>query len=547
MRTSFLLHAAAVLVLSAGFISCSSDDDNNSVIGGDNVVKNDAEAVALVNGAYGPLQKLSSSFSFVIETNTDRVISFEGEEDEAGPLNSRFEQSSDTWYQVKIFNNLYLSIANDNDAIKNISASTTVSQATKNATIGKAKLLRGLSYLYLVQLYGEVPIVTEDNPNNKTRNSIDEVFTQIVQDLTDAESLLPDYDASPINPSKGAAQALLSRTYLVWGDKPLSSTEVAAIANSQTDPAFRKDDAKLQKAVEYADKVINGGHYSLLSDYTKLFGRNNESKAPEHIFTIRHDGDASDAQGNHQTHCGWTFPFQNGQNGQAFTENHLEVADINVYSDWLAAEPEDVVRRNQTYTISLTNPIDGQTYTYYSPIYTPILGKAVDQSYDNSINEEIKFNSVDRIEIRYAEVLLIKAEALVQLGKTTEAAVPFNQIRERAFGNSNHNLTSVSFDDIKKEWGYEFGYEQKHLLNLYRWKELIKTVRSVSNFEHFDDSYATAGATGRDGSTVSSFFAKIHKHLVAKYNNVKGKFYRQPIPTGLSGEDLGITPQNPGF
>jgi len=541
MRKRNISGTVFAIILSVVLFSCSSSNDSETGNVITNVVKNDAAAVALANGAYGPLQTVSSSFSFIIENQTDLVSSFEGTEDQPGPVVSRFEQGQNTWYPVKIFNRLYESIADDNDAIKNISASTAVSSTTKNNTIGKAKLLRGLAYLYLVQLWGEVPIVTEIDSTNLTRQSIDNVYGQIVKDLTDAETLLPDYDASPINPSKGAAEALLARAYLVWGDVPLNQSEVEAIKDSKTDPGFRKDNAKLEKAVEWANKVIDSGNYKLLSNYTHLFGRTYESSAPEHILTIRHDGDAYDTQGNHQTHCGWTFPFQQQ------TENHLEVSDDNPYTEWLASDPADSVRRNWTYATKLYDPENDSTYTYISPIYTPILGKAVDRSWTNSINEEIKLNDNDRIEIRYAEVLLIKAEALVQLGRNNEAAAPLNQIRERAYGNANYDITSPTLDDIKTEWNHEFGYEQKHLLNLYRWKNLISTVQRVKDFKHFDNSYATAGETGKDGYVVSSFFAKIHKHLVAKYNNVKGKFYRQPIPTGLSGEDLGITPQNPGY
>jgi hypothetical protein len=502
-----------------------------------------------VNGVYSQWQPLSSSFSFIIELNSNNLISFEGEESEAGPLNSRFEQASDTWYQVKVFNRLFLGISNDNENITLLNDALQAGNITKkgyNAAVGKAKLLRGLAYLYLVQLWGEVPVFTEEGGSTTERQSIDNVFNQIVSDLTDAESLLDDYSGDPVTPSKQAAEALLARAYLVWGDNPLSSSEVEAIAETQTDPAFTKTDSRLEKAVEYANKVINGGKLALDPDYSKLFGRDYESNkrgTNEHLFTIKHDGDASDAQGNHQTHCSWTFPFQNGENGHSFTENHTEVADINLYDDWAKEYPNDK-RLAKTYFTKLVNPEDNLTYTYYSPIYTPINGKGVDQSYTDAENLEITYNSVDRIEVRYAEVLLIKAEALVQLGRNTEAAAPFNQLRQRA---GIETVSAPTFDQIKREWDYEFTYEQKKLLNTYRWKNLIASVKEVKNYEHFDDSYATEGATGRDGSTVSSFFAKIHKHLVAKYNNVRGRHYRQPIPTGLKGEDLGIKPQNPGY
>lgn len=549
---------AGALALSSSLASCGDDDatasggTNTGGSTGGNVIENpvtsDATALSTVNGVYQQWQPLSSSFSFIIELGSNKLISFEGEESEAGPVISRFEQNEDTWYEKKVFNRLFLGISADNENINYVTSAFnagTVSQAGYNAAVGKAKLLRGLAYLYLVQLWGEVPVYTEKGGSTTERQSIDDVYAQIVSDLTDAESLLKDYDGDPVTPSKQAAEALLARAYLAWGDNPLSYDQVKAIAGTKTDPAFTKTDSRLEKAVEYADKVINSGLLALDSDFSKLFGREYESNkrgTNEHLFTIKHDGDATDAQGNHQTHCSWTYPFKNGENGTTLTENHTVAADIDLYDDWYKEQPNDK-RLAKTYFTKLTNPEDGYTYTYYSPYYTPINGKGVDQSYDNAENEEIKNNSVDRIEIRYAEVLLIKAEALVQLGRNTEAAEPFNQLRTRA---GIETVSAPTFDQIKREWDYEFTYEQKSLLNSLRWKDLIASVQKVSAYEHFDDSYATTGNTGKDGSTVSSFFAKLHKHLVAKYNNVEGKFYRQPIPLGLSGEDLGIA-QNPGY
>lgn len=552
-KYSVLAAVAAGVVLFATSCSSSDGDANGStsVPAGvlSEVVTNDETALALANGVYSHWQPLSSSFSFIIELNSNKLTSFEGEEDEAGPVNSRFEQQADTWYQVKIFNHLLLGVANDNETISEVTKAFNAGQVTQNgynAAVGKAKFLRGLAYLYLVQLWGEVPVFTEAGGSTTERQPINTVYAQIVSDLTDAESLLQNYNGDPVTPSKQAAQGLLARAYLAWGDNPLTQQEVEAIAAGQTDPSFSKTDSRLEKAIEYADKVINSGLLKLDPDYSKLFGREYESNkrgTNEHLFTIHHDGDKNDAQGNHQTHCSWTFPFLNGENGQGFQENHTEVSDDDLYDDWYAEQPNDK-RLAKTYFTKLTNPEDGLTYHYYSPIYTPINGKGVDQSYDNAENLEITFNSVDRIELRYAEVLLIKAEALVQLGRNAEAAAPFNQLRQRA---GIATVAAPTFEQIKREWDYEFTYEQKSLFNNLRWKDLISSVRKVADYKHFDDSYATAGAIGADGNEVSSFFAKIHKHLKAKYNNVRGRHYRQPIPTGLKGENLNITPQNPGY
>ena len=549
-KKNFVFSAALAVTLLAGFASCSSDNDESNNSGGNqidetNVVNDDASALSLVNGVYSHWQPLSSSFSFIIELNSNKLISFEGEESEAGPVNSRFEQEPTTWYQVKIFNHLLLGIAQDNEAITTISNSLKLGKVTKsgyNAAVGKAKFLRALAYLKLVQLWGEVPVFTEEGGSTTERQSIDNVFAQIVKDLTEAEDLLLDYNGDPRVPSKQAAQALLARAYLVWGDNPLTAEQVTAIANTQTDPAFTKNDARLQKAIEYADKVIKSGRLALDPDYSKLYGREYESNkrgTNEHLFTIAHDGDKNDAQGNHQTHCSWTFPFQNGENGNGYTQNHTEVADDDLYDDWKAEQPNDK-RLAETYFTEIKNPETGLVHHYYSPIYTPINGKGVDQSYEDAENPEIKQNSVDRIEIRYAEVLLIKAEALVQLGRNTEAAEPFNQLRKRA---GIATVSAPTFDEIKREWDYEFTYEQFSVLNSYRWKNLISSVKLVKNYKHFADDWKSKQTFTSD---QEAYFQKVHNHLVAKYNNVRGKHYRQPIPSGLHGEDLGIA-QNPGY
>ena len=546
MKKKFLSAVVALAIL-AGFNSCKDDDDDNNQVTDENVVDDDASALSLVNGVYSHWQPLSSSFSFIIESNSNKLISFEGEESEAGPVVSRFEQEPTTWYQVKIFNHLLLGVAQANEAITTVANSyeaKKVTEAGYNAAVGKAKFLRALANLKLAQLWGEIPVFTEEGGSTTDRQPLDVVFNQIVKDLTDAEALLLDYNGDPRIPSKQAAQALLARTYLVWGDNPLSQAEVAAIASTQTDPAFTKTDARLEKAIEYADKVISSGKLALDPDFSKLFGRDYESNkrgTNEHLFTIAHDGDKFDAQGNHQTHCSWTFPFQNGENGSGYVQNHTEVADDNLYDDWKAEQPNDK-RLAKTYIVEIANPETGQVHHYYSPVYTPINGKGLDQSYENAENLEITQNSVDRIEIRYAEVLLTKAEALVQLGRNSEAAEPFNQLRTRA---GIETVAAPTFDQIKREWDYEFTYEQFSVLNNYRWKDLIASVQKVKNYKHFADDWKTSLGNTYNADQ-EAYFTKVHNHLVAKYNNVQGRHYRQPIPTGLSGEPLGIA-QNPGY
>ena len=98
----FIFAALVAFATSTGFTACSSSDEednntNGNQIDDTNVVNDDASALSLVNGVYSHWQPLSSSFSFIIELNSNKLISFEGEESEAGPVNSRFEQEPTTW------------------------------------------------------------------------------------------------------------------------------------------------------------------------------------------------------------------------------------------------------------------------------------------------------------------------------------------------------------------------------------------------------------------------------------------------------------------
>ena len=108
-KKRFLLRAALTVLFSIALSSCTNDDNAiDNQVTDENVVADDASALSLVNGVYSHWQPLSSSFSFIIELNSNKLISFEGEESKEGPLNSRFEQQPNTWYQVKIFNHLFL-------------------------------------------------------------------------------------------------------------------------------------------------------------------------------------------------------------------------------------------------------------------------------------------------------------------------------------------------------------------------------------------------------------------------------------------------------
>lgn len=564
------LALTAIAVGSLAGYSCKKDTggDPPDVITGESVWKSDQEALATASAAYPPWQRLSSSFSFLLESTSEHTISFEGADDADGPLVSQLKTDVNNWYPTKIFNYIYVSIGEANRTIGKADSSRAggnLSQASIDLAKARAKFIRAHGYAYLVNLWGEVPLLLTTKATaaeQTTRRSIDDVYAQIVKDLTEAEAALPGYDVTRSNPSKGAANALLARAYLQWASKPLSQTEVAAIAAGKTDPAAPSwDAARLQKAVEYADKVISSGNYKLEENFEANFGVPSENKSTEHVFTIHHDGDGlGDAQGNHQTHCPFTFRFD------LYQDNHIGPADISLLDRFADTDKRKhyslftkLYNQDEPVASPATKASDYKEYDYTFPVTSPRIGKFVHR---NSRlpdvapgSEAAQPNNMNRIEIRYAEVLLTKAEALLQLGKATEAAQVINLLRKRA---DVSEYTTLTQQQLEHEWYLELFFEQRHWSNLVRWRKLVGTILTdVPQFEYYKEDYNSvesivakfgpeSDGSGGKVKTNYPFFAKVHKHLRSKTQNINGKFYRFPIPKGLSGNDLGIS-QNPGY
>lgn len=525
-----VLFATTVFGLSA--TSCSDNSEDEKIISDETVVNSNDDAIAVTAGAYATWSRFSSGYSFIVESATSGTVSFEGEEDADGPTISRLELEPTNGYFTGVWARNTQAIAAANDAISKITAAQGVDAATKKLTIARNKLIRGLAYSYLVQLFGEVPLNLTPGVEVTTRSSIDAIYTQIVKDLEEAAEGLPTSASLPSVPTKAAAYGLLSRVYLDWGSNPLTYDQINAIKDQTTDPAPSYTPARLEKAVEYANKVTG---YKLNTNFASIWGKDNEATKDEKILTFVHDGDAV-GTGNHQVHCSWTFGFNVEQ------ENHLSPAQDSFLAAWDKADK----RRDVSYIDELYDASGDSIAQFKAPVTLPRYGKFVDRGSEGP-GECYKLNDLDRVELRYAEVLLNKAEALVLLGRADEAKDAINQIRQRAYGDNTHNLATVTLDDVKREWGLEFVYEQKEWFNLARWKDVIKDLESVKDNEYFDESYATAGNIGKNGKVVNEFFAKTYKHLHAKYDNRQAKYYRFPIPVGKSGESLGITPQNPGY
>ena len=527
-----------VIGLSLALYSCNKDNNEPE---NPETITTHAEASALVNAAYVPLQWLNSYNTAFQEGLTEVLASVSEDVSAAGRL-SRFDVDRLNDIVIELFSDPYTSIGAANLAIAQIEAapvSANLTQEQKDHEIARAKFIRGHSYFKLVQAFGEVPILTSDAIVGE-RRPIDEVYEQAVKDFTEAAEHLPAYDAQKSNPSKAAVNTILAKLYLTWGQKPVTIEEISAIANSQTDPPKpAPDNAKLQLAVQYADAVINDGHYHLLDNFNNIWGVPNENNA-EVIFSVRHDGDGIDDFGNHQTHCGFTWPKS------PRTDPHLSYADITLENRIPAGD----ARKAFSYVTRLEYT-DGAIDTLTWPVSVVRPGKWIHRAPDGLKAAAEQPNNIDRIDYRFSEVLLIKAEALFFQGNSAAALPLVNQLRTRA---GVATLSSLTEQDLYNEWDYEFAFDLKHWFNLVRWRTYISTVKTaLEGFEYIKDTYASqasiAAAFPDDVAKNINYplYVKLHENQLAKKNNLKGRLYRLPIPAGYEYEDLGITPQNPGW
>jgi starch-binding outer membrane protein, SusD/RagB family len=138
-----------------------------------------------------------------------------------------------------IWFNMYTTIGRANFAIEGVQASTTLSTAVKNQLIGEAKFWRAYYYFFLVNFFGDVPLVTTTNALETglyPRTPVAQVYQQIVTDLTEAKNLLtatyPSIERARIN--KWAASAFLSRVYFYQQNWAAAEAEAGVVIGSGT-------------------------------------------------------------------------------------------------------------------------------------------------------------------------------------------------------------------------------------------------------------------------------------------------------------------------
>jgi hypothetical protein len=314
----------------------------------------------------------------------------------------------------------------------------------------EARAIRALYYYELLDLFGRVPIVTSTKVSMSSveQSSRKKVFEYVVSELEAVAGDLPLGRSNYLGTyygriTRSVAWFLLAK---LWLNAPV----YAGIDN-------------YDEVARYCD-LIAGAGYELAADYASNFEVHNE-KSVENIFVIPMDKRIYTAQNqylfrsrhyDHAAACGFT-----GENGTSAT---LEALEANNYRGSGQDPRFDVNYWAGQATDLDGNPVEGVVYRPEG-IALDVTGRSDEKlagarmkkyELDPSAMKDGKLMDNDWVMFRYADVVLMKAEALLRTDKASEALPLVNSVRERAGAKP---LAAVSLDDLLRERMIEFAWE----------------------------------------------------------------------------------------
>jgi hypothetical protein len=322
---------------------------------------------------------------------------------------------------VNPWNGLYTTIFRANLVIENAPKVTFTDSKYQKQLVAEAKFMRAYGYLMLTKGYDDVPLLLtlDDHANtaSKSRTPVEQIHQQLIKDLTDAEADLPDAPTQLGRATKGAAQLLLADLYQ-WRSSFLKKSEWA-------------------QAATWAKKVVDNPRWGLTDDYLAQFLPSNKGNK-EVIWMLVSSG--VDSRSSTDPNCNW-LPRELGFNQAGGCEVVGQPTKWQ-YESYLCTSP-DPLTLGANGRIADTTKIKGCDYrkqvTYRlggcstSASIGCIIFKWPNLNKFRPTNRGVGGPSdVDFPMYRYAEALLIYAEAQNELGDPATAVAVINQLRARA-------------------------------------------------------------------------------------------------------------------
>jgi hypothetical protein len=328
--------------------------------------------------------------------------------------------------------------------------------------IAEAKMLRAYNYFELVSLWGDVPLVLNDIPpaeyTSTGRAAKATVYAQIEKDLQEAIAVLPQKSAYPaadrFRVSKGTAQAMLGKAYLYQQKWAEAATQLEAVITSNQYSLAPSIGAAFSKNFEFGQESVFEISYSNLRAYD--WGNFPWGAAPEsniHIQLMGPRGDFYTKAPADSLLGGWGFILPK----QKLWDAYIAAGDVNRRKQTIMSATELIAAGG-----NWTNPSAYDYEGFFQRKYGSF------QSQTGGPISELNYGTNWR-HIRYADVLLMAAEAYQKSGNDLKARGYVNDVRARSGLAPIATSGTALFDDIVKERQLELAFEGVRFTDLVRW------------------------------------------------------------------------------
>lgn len=472
-------------------------------------------------------------------------------------VNSRPDQ----WNYDGIWFNIYIGVRRANEGLRVLNKFTETQYPLLNVRKGELRFLRGYWYLMLENLFKNIPYIDENTPvdqykyiknNEFTR---DQILDKIAADFEYAAQVLPPSQPQIGRANKYAAYAFLAKTRLFQAYKQGETHTVTGI-----------DAAKLEQVVAAADEVFKSS-YGLQPDFANNFLPGSYENGSEALLSVQFS--SNDGAGRGRVNYGdmLTVPqglgccdfqkpsqslvnaFKTNANGlplfDTYNQQDLDFATntVDPRVDHTISRPGAPWKYDPTLLVNASWSRNISLYGTYNSMKENVLPTC-----ECFINLAPFFgNTKARILIRYADVMLFKAEALIELGRQSEALPLINSIRDRASKSTARlimpNGQPTSRYDIKQYVpGINIVWSQENARKALRFERRVEMALEGERF--FD-----LVRWGIAEQVMNDFFTK-EKPNRSIYQNAKftkGRDEYLPIPQNQIYWSENRYVQNPGY
>lgn len=577
MKFLNIIAAASIMI---GATSCNDfiDVPPTGVIDGNLAY---SEPDKMVNAAYASLGDCWYTYPFNLwpygDLSSDDCLKGGGGTTDTGyhpmeiwsTLTSTPGELDELWYR------LYCNISRCNRALVALEQYGVEKLGGKKAAqrVGEVHFLRGHSYFKLLTMFRQIPWVDEEvfknNLQEQTRNdqfSYEELFHKVIHEFELAYDALPEVvEDGGGRANKIAAASYLAKCYLTiaWGDGYEKSNGVAFVNQEY-----------MQKVVDYTD-IVEKSQYGYLADFGDIFLPEYKNSV-ESVFAVQTSQYTEDntlfgrANWSNMLNgcwgmwsCGWDFhkPSQDlvnsykTRNGLPMFEDYDKTDEYPVNGVASAQKwdprlfhtvgmPSFPYKYESEYMMTKDNSRTPNTYGFYTSL------KDVPQRSGGEVfNGSWQAFAMNDYVFRYTDVMLMRAEALIELGRLEEARTIVNDIRQRAANSiDKHIAYARNFCEISLYSSNDFNSKEKARIRL-QWERRLEMAMESSRY--FD-----LRRWGIASTVLNSYF---EKEKNATYDGVKyGQYYEDahytpgknefyPIPYNQLYYVPGLYVQNQGY